>query len=328
MLLPEQKRQQITHLLFRDRRFQTIRHQRAIQTLHVFDRGAGECFFRAAGHGEDDGVGGFALDEASEGAAVSSFDLVAAPAGFEHAVGVQNVAEQGFGGLHFDVGEWRADIDAELAVLVAGDADGGEDLLAFFGVAGLFGGVEVAGDDFGAVAVGLAEELFGEFGHFAFAALVSPAFFDIDPSRRELALFHALEEFERGGGVGGEEGHEVAFEAGTAFGQEFINERGGAGGAEFLQQGHGGRGELQRLRGGEQVPHHGLDGGPFPRGEQRQHGEALIERGFGIGDDGVDLRLKRGDLFGDALEFSEFKIKHATTSGFQVWCRKCHERTE
>ena len=87
MLLPQQERQQVTHLLFRDRRFETIRHERAVEALHVFDGAAGERLFRAAGHGEDDGVGGFALDEAGEGAAVVGFDLVAAPAGLAQAVG-------------------------------------------------------------------------------------------------------------------------------------------------------------------------------------------------------------------------------------------------
>jgi hypothetical protein len=75
MLLPEQKRDQITHLLLRDRCLEAIRHERAVEGLHVFDRGTGERLFRAAGHGEDDRVG--------------SFDLVATPAGFEHAVGGQ-----------------------------------------------------------------------------------------------------------------------------------------------------------------------------------------------------------------------------------------------
>ncbi len=180
-------------------------------------------------------------------------------------------------------------------------------MLAAFGVAFHRGGDHVFLHDGGAVGIGLAEELFGEFGHFAFAALISPAFFDIYPRGRELAFFHALEEFERGGGVGGEDGHEVTFEAGTGFGQEFVNERRGAGGAEFFQQGHGGRSELQRLRGGEQVFHHRLDSGPFPRRQQRQHGEALIERCLGIGDDGVDLRLKRGDLLGGVfVAFGQF----------------------
>jgi len=68
----------------------------------------GDGFFGAAGHGEDKGVGGFALDEAGEGAAVVGLDGVGAPAGFEHAVGIKNVAEEGFRGHHFDVGERRA----------------------------------------------------------------------------------------------------------------------------------------------------------------------------------------------------------------------------
>ena len=37
---------------------------------------------------------------------------------------LEDVAEEGFGGLHFDVGKRRADIDAELAVIVTGDAEG------------------------------------------------------------------------------------------------------------------------------------------------------------------------------------------------------------
>jgi hypothetical protein len=242
--LPEQECDQITHLLLADRGFKTIRHQRPVQALHVLDGTAGEGFFDAAGHGEDEGVGGFALDEAGEGAAVFGLDGVGAPAGFEHAVGIKDVAEEGFGGLDLHVGERRADIDAELAVLVAGDADGGEELLAFFGVAGLFRGVEIAGDDLGPVGVGLAEEFFGEFGHFALPALETPAFFDIDPRGRELAFFHALEQVEGGGGVGDEDGDEFAFERGAGFGQEFVNQRRGAGGGEFLQQRDGGGGGL------------------------------------------------------------------------------------
>jgi hypothetical protein len=62
MLLPEQERQQVAYLLLCDRRLQTIRHQGAVEGLHVFDDAAGKR---------------------------------------------------------------RADIDAELAVAVAGDADGG-----------------------------------------------------------------------------------------------------------------------------------------------------------------------------------------------------------
>ncbi len=265
--LPQQERDQITHLLFGDSRFETIRHQRPVQALHVFDGAAGEGFFGAAGHGEDDSVAGFVLDEAAKGAAVLGLDGVGAPAGFEHAVGIKNVAEEGFGGLHFDVGERRADIDTELAVLVAGDAEGGEELLALFGVAGLFGGVEVAGDDLGAVGVGLAEEFFGERGHFALPTLETPAFFDIDPRGRELTFVHALEEVEGGGGVGDEDGDEFAFERGAGLGQEFVKQAGGGGGGIFLQQRDGGGGDGGRLHAGEQAFDDGLDRGPFPRSE-------------------------------------------------------------
>ena len=52
------------------------------------------------------------------------------------------------------------------------------------------------------------------------------------------------------------------------------------------------------MRRREQVLHDGFDGGPLSRGKQRQHGEALVEGGFVIGDHFVDLGLQCGDLFG------------------------------
>jgi hypothetical protein len=52
---------------------------------------------------------------------------------------------------------------------------------------------------------------------------------------------------------------------------------------------------------------HGLHGLPLARGEQRQHGETLIQRGVGLGDDGVDLGLQGGDFFGGlVVAFGEF----------------------
>ena len=183
-------------------------------------------------------------------------------------------------------------------MLVAGDADGRENLLPLFGVAVHGGGSHVFFDDGGAVAAGFAKEFLREFGHLTFATLIAPAFFDIDPGGGELALLHALEEFKCGGWVRGENGSQIAFQSRTGFRQQFIDERRGAGGGEFPQQGHSGGGEFGGLVAGEQVFHHRLDGSPFPRRKQRQHGEALIEWRFGVGDDGVYLRLQRSDFIG------------------------------
>ena len=181
-------------------------------------------------------------------------------------------------------------------MLVAGDADGRENLLPLFGVAVHGGGSHVFFDDGSAVAAGFAEKFLREFSHLTFATLIAPAFFDIDPGSGELALFHALEEFKCGGWVRGENRSQVALQSGSGFWQEFIDQRRGAGGGEFLQQGHSSGGEFGGLVAGEQVFHHRLDGSPFPRGKQRQHGEALIKWRFRVGDDGVDLRLQRSDF--------------------------------
>ena len=158
------------------------------------------------------------MNEAAEAATILGFDLVGAPAGFEHAVRVEDVGEQSLRRLHLHVGERRADIDAHVAVLVAGDADGGEDGLTLLRIAMHCRGGHVVLHDGGAVAAGLAEELLREVGHLSLAALVAPARLDIDPRGGELALLHALEEFQRGGAVGGENRHKVALQRRTGLG--------------------------------------------------------------------------------------------------------------
>ena len=78
-------------MFFGDGGFEADGHEGVVEGFHFLDGAALDGFLGTAHHGEDDGVAGFALDEAGEGAAVFGFDGVGAPAGFEHAVGIEDV---------------------------------------------------------------------------------------------------------------------------------------------------------------------------------------------------------------------------------------------
>ncbi len=124
ILFTQEKSYQITHLILGYGGLQSFRHEGPVEGLHVLDRAAGDGLLGSAHHGEHDGVAGFVLDEATKAAAVFRLDGVSTPAGFEHAVGVEDVGEQTFGRLHLHVREWWSNIDAQSAVLVASNADG------------------------------------------------------------------------------------------------------------------------------------------------------------------------------------------------------------